>query len=80
MDTKLYSLYNIPTSVPIIKARQNLIEEVQTYLLHLHLLPYNSQIDGVFSSATMASLLVTLPIYIPNFVRNFKNMRVVKRY
>lgn len=57
MESKFYSLYNISNTIPILKATQQLLEEVQTLLLHLHMLPYTTQIDGVFSSVTMGSIL-----------------------
>ncbi len=70
MEAKFYDMYSVPTQIPASKARQQIVEEVQTYLLHLNLLAYPSsvdtdhfvryttQIDGIYSNITMGALMV----------------------
>ena len=53
-------MYNIPITIPIHKAKEQIIEETQICLLHLHLLPYTSRVDSVLSNSTMSALMVPL--------------------
>jgi hypothetical protein len=64
METKFYSLYSITTSIPAAKAVQQILEDVQTCLLHLQFLPYVNSVDGVYSNITMGALMVSLLCFI----------------
>lgn len=63
LEDKFYSMYQFPQSVPIATAMEQVVEEIQSALHILNILPSQIPIDGVFNNVTLDAVHVYLHFF-----------------
>lgn len=64
LEDKFYSMYQFPQSVPIATAMEQVVEEIQSALHILNILPSQIPIDGVFNNVTLDAVHVYLHFFL----------------